>query len=327
MPLEPSLRELGRAIGAAFPSVPSSMMSAEEARRRARGRTELANAGPATAPPGERVVVRWRDHSLAFLVTHAPGNGQRFVLFLHSGGWVAGSAESCARACAAISRSLDATVLALDYPLAPEYPYPAALDATCAALEWMSSDEFIRPGTGRQIVIAGESAGGNLAASALLRQRDEGAQARVCAGMLLVPVLDHDFTRVSYAQFDRGDIDGRSGMHWYSAQYLGDRCAELSSCPYVWPLRARSLAGLPPIVLVQAQYDPMCDEQDEFSSRVLAEGGTLELLRYEGVGHSFFGLDHLSPTARQAQSEVCEVVGRFLMPAAFTSGGEADESE
>jgi acetyl esterase len=312
MPLEPSLRELSRSIGAAYPSVSSAMMSAAEARRRARGRAELAEPGAGSRPPGERLIVRWREHSLAFLVTDAPAESSRYVLFLHSGGWVTGSADSCVRSCAAIARCLNATVLALDYPLAPEHPYPAALDASCAALEWMLSGEFSWPAGGRQIVLAGESAGGNLAAAALLRRRDEGAQGVVGAALLLVPVLDHDYTRPSYTRFDRGDVDGRSGMHWYSAQYLGEAGPELSDSPYVWPVRAESLAGLPPIVLVQAQYDPLCDEQDEFSARVLAAGGALERLRYEGVGHSFFGLDQLSPTARQAQPEVCDAVARYL---------------
>lgn len=312
MPLEPSLRELSRSLGAAYPSVSSAMMSAEEARRRALGRAELADPGAGPRPALERLIVRWREHSLAFVVTDPPAESSRFVLFLHSGGWVTGSAESCARSCAAIARCLNATVLALDYPLAPEHPYPAALDATSAALEWMLSDEFSWPGSGRQIVLAGESAGGNLAAAALLRRRDEGAQGLVSAGLLLVPVLDHDYTRPSYTRFDRGDIDGRSGMHWYSAQYLADSWSELSDCPYVWPARAESLAGLPPIVLVQAEYDPLCDEQDEFSARVLAAGGALDRMRYEGVGHSFFGLGHLSPTARQAQPEVCAAVARYL---------------
>jgi acetyl esterase len=323
MPLEPSLRELSRSIGAAYPSVSSSMMSAEEARRRALGRAELADPGARPRPALERLIVPWREHSLAFLVTGAPAESSRFVLFLHSGGWVAGSAESCARSCAAIARCLDATVLALDYPLAPEHPYPAALDATCAALEWMLSGEFIRPGSGRQIVLAGESAGGNLAAAALLRRRDEGAPGLVGAGLLLVPVLDHDYSRASYTRFDRGDIDGRSGMHWYAAQYLGGSWPELSDSPYVWPVRAESLAGLPPIVLVQAEYDPMCDEQDEFSARVLSAGGALERMRYEGVGHSFFGLDHLSPTARRAQPEVCAAVARFLEMQDSAALGEA----
>ena len=310
MPLEQPLRQLSKMMGASFPPIPSADMTAAEARRRAHGRSELTYSG--TVPPAsERLAVDWRGQTLDYLTLGLEGSG-RAVLFLHSGGWVAGSAGAAARACAALAHGLGATVLALNYPLAPEHPYPAALDAVAAAIDWMSSADFTLAGKSPEIVIAGESAGGNLVAAWLLRQRDAGAAPAVSAAILLVPVLDHDFTRASYERLDRGDIDGRSGMHWYAAQYLADRFAELSDCPYAWPLRAESVAGLPPIVLVQAQYDPMGDEQEEFCTRVRAEGGVIEHLRYEGVGHSFFGLDHLSATAGRAQSDVCAAISRQL---------------
>ncbi|MGF7233528.1 MAG: alpha/beta hydrolase [Frankia sp.] len=324
MPLEPALRELSRTIGETLPGLPSSAMNATEARRRAGIRARLAEliAGGEPSTDGQQTV-NWRGYEFAVriisrtagppdsLATEGDGVGP-LVLFLHSGGWVAGSTDACRRACQVIATGLEATVVALDYPLAPERPYPAALDTTCAALDWLASGESGLAGDPGQVVVAGESAGGNLAAAALLRNRDAGNPVPIRAALLVVPVLDGDFGRPSYERFDRGDIDGRSGMHWYSQQYLAGRDEELSATAYVWPLRSASLGGLPPVILVQAQYDPLVDEQEEFVFRLGVDGGDVTALRYPGVGHSFFGLDHLSPSAARAQAEACAAVAGAL---------------
>ena len=309
MPLEPGLRELGKAMAGATPPLSSAEMDAAEARRRAAARARLSGLPDDTAEP-ERTVC-WRGGRLRMRVTAGPADGP-LVLYLHSGGWVAGSTAATQRSCRALARGLDATVVSLDYPLAPECPYPAALENTLAALRWLASGESGLPGDHGTVILAGESAGGNLAAAALLRLRDDGEPLPVRAALLVVPVLDHDFSRPSYQRFDRGDIDGRTGMHWYAEQYVSGGAAAATDTPYVWPLRSDWLGGLPPTVLVQAQYDPLVDEQCEWAERVGADGGRVELMRYSGVGHGFFGLDHLSPTARCAQHDACVALTDFL---------------
>jgi len=302
VPLEPTLRELSKAMAGATPPLSAAEMDAAEARRRAAIRTRISGLPDDTAEPEQMVC--WRGGQLRMRVTAGPADGP-LVLYLHSGGWVAGSTAATQRACRALASGLGATVVSLDYPLAPEYPYPAALESTLTALRWLASSESGLPGDPGTVILAGESAGGNLAAAALLRLRDGKEQLSVRAALLIVPVLDRDFSRTSYQRFDRGDIDGRSGMHWYAEQYLAASGAAAADSPYVWPLRSGWLGGLPPMVLVQAQYDPLGDEQCEWATRVSADGGRIELRRYPGVGHSFFGLDHLSPTARHAQEEAC----------------------
>ena len=309
MPLEPALRELSKAMAGATPPLSSADMDAAEARRRAALRTRLSGLPDDTAEP-ERTVC-WRGGRLRMRATAGPADGP-LVLYLHSGGWVAGSTAATQRACRALARGLGATVVSLDYPLAPEHPYPAALESTLAALRWLASGESGLPGDPGTVILAGESAGGNLAAAALLRLRDGREPLPVQAALLVVPVLDHDFSRPSYERFDRGDIDGRSGMHWYAGQYLAGREPAAADSPYVWPLRSGWLGGLPPTVLVQAQYDPLVDEQCEWAARVSADGGRIDLLRYAGVGHSFFGLDHLSPAAGCAQQDSCLALDDIL---------------
>lgn len=300
MPLEPTLRELSKAMAGATPPLPSAAMDAAEARRRAAIRARMSRLPDDTAEPEQTVC--WRGKRLRMRTTAGPADGP-LVLYLHSGGWVAGSTAATQRACRALAKGLAATVVSLDYPLAPENPYPAALENTLTALRWLASGESGLPGDPGTVIAAGESAGGNLAAAALLRLRDGKEPLPVRAALLVVPVLDRDFSRPSYQRFDRGDIDGRSGMHWYARQYLAAGGAAAADSPYAWPLRSDWLGGLPPTVLVQAEYDPLVDEQCEWVSRVKADGGRVELLRYAGVGHGFFGLDHLSPTARCAQQD------------------------
>lgn len=302
MPLEPALRELGKAMAAAAPPLSGTEMDAAEARRRAAVRTRLSGLPDETAE--QMRTVSLGGERLRMRVTPGPAGGP-LVLYLHSGGWVAGSTAATQRSCRALASGLAATVVSLDYPLAPEHPYPAALESTLTALRWLASGQSGLPGDPGTVILAGESAGGNLAAAALLRLRDDREPIAVRAALLVVPVLDNDFSRPSYQRFDRGDIDGRSGMHWYARQYLAACGPAADAAPYVWPLRSAWLGGLPPTVLVQAQYDPLVDEQCEWFSRVSADGGRIELLRYAGVGHGFFGLDHLSPSARCAQRDAC----------------------
>jgi len=309
VPLEPALRELSKAMAGATPPLSSAAMDAAEARRRAAIRARMSRLPDDTAEPEQTVC--WRGERLRMRTTAGPADGP-LVLYLHSGGWVAGSTAATQRACRALAEGLAATVVSLDYPLAPENPYPAALENTLTALRWLASGESGLRGDPGTVILAGESAGGNLASAALLRLRDGKEPFLVRAALLVVPVLDHDFSRPSYQRFDRGDIDGRSGMHWYAQQYLAAGGAAAADSPYVWPLRSDRLGGLPPTVLVQAEYDPLVDEQREWVSRVNADGGRIDLLRYTGVGHSFFGLDHLSPTARCAQQDACAALTDIL---------------
>lgn len=311
MALEPTLRELGKALARATPPVPAAEMDAAEARRRSTVRARLSGLIGDTAAEPEQTV-HWRDAQLRVRTTTAGLPDGPLVLYLHSGGWVAGSTTATRRACRALADGLAATVVSLDYPLAPEQPYPAALDSTLTALRWLASGESGLPGDPGTVILAGESSGGNLAAAALLRLRDSGESLPIRAALLVVPVLDNDYTRPSYQRYDRGDIDGRSGMHWYARQYLAASGPTEANAPYAWPLHSDWLGGLPPTVLVQAEYDPLADEQREWCSRVSADGGRIEPLRYSGVGHGFFGLDHLSATARRAQQEACAALTDLL---------------
>jgi acetyl esterase len=304
---------------AVLPPISSTELDAAEARRRAGVRAEIA--GPRPVPEAEvyDTSVPFADRSVRVRF-HRPQVKQpteergAVILYLHPGGWVTGGLDLSEGTCRRLAVDNGAVVVALDYSLAPEHPYPVALDETLAALRWLESEGPAHGLDPRRMVIAGESAGGNLALAALLRLRDAGAPLPVNACLLIVPVVDHDATRESYSRHDRGEIDKRSGMHWYMRQYLPDFDDHVDD-PYVWPLRAPSLKGLPPIIMVSVEYDPLFDEQCELERRLEEAGSPVEHLHYDGVTHGFFALDHLEPISRQAQLDVASRLVPFLIQA------------
>ena len=311
MPLSASLAELSSRMRPVLPPIASTDLDAAEARRRANLRFEIAapRSIPVASVDDSSVPCDGRDPRVRiFRPGVAPDPPA--LLFLHSGGWVTGGLHMCDATCRRLALDTGAVVIALEYSLAPEYPYPAALDETIATIEWMRTNARSHRFDPERIAIAGESAGGNLALAALLRIRDSRSDPPV-ACLLIVPVVDHDDSRPSYRQHDRGEVDKRSGMHWYMRQYLPQFDEHIDD-PYAWPVRAPSMAGLPPIVLVTVEYDPLLDEQRELEQRLLSARSSVERLHYESVTHGFFGLDHLEPISRRAQLDVASRLKRFL---------------
>jgi acetyl esterase len=192
---------------------------------------------------------------------------------------VTGDLEYCDAFCRHLAVDGGCTVLSVDYRLAPEHPFPAALDDAWSALEW-AGRELTGP-----LIVAGDSAGGALAAACALRARDLGGP--VLAGQLLVyPVLDADLTRPSYAT--NRVLMGRDEMAWFWDHYLPDEGARVD--PLAAPLRAGDVAGLPSTVLVVADLDPLRDEGVAYAARLRAAGVPVHLRHVPGLVHGFLRL-------------------------------------
>lgn len=315
MPLTDALLQLNRRMRAVegLGRIDGSVIDAEEARWRAHLRADVAGRSLADVATIEDVLIPVGEH-LARLRLYRPEGAtgsEPPVVYLHSGGWVTDSPIATEATCRRLAVELSLPVLGLDYSLAPECPFPRALDETVGVVEWLSEHGEQLGLDGSRVILVGESAGGNIAAGALLRLRDHGGVDAVAAAVLIVPVVDHDFTRASYGSYDKGEIDGRSGLHWFARQYIPD-LEQHTDDPYCWPLRAPDLSQLPPLVVVSAEYDPLRDEQFEFVRRVAAAGGRVSQLFYPGVTHGFFGLEHLEPVARTAQRNVADLVHGLL---------------
>jgi acetyl esterase len=206
----------------------------------------------------------------------APGESRPILIWLHSGGWVACSPDTHDGPCRAIANRAGCRVASVDYRRAPEHCFPAAVEDAWVATCWAASQTS-------KVAIGGDSAGGNLAAVAALRARDAGLP--LALQVLVNPVLDHDFSTPSYSANAEGKGLTRAAMRWYWDQCLG---AQDGSQTEASPLRAASLGGVSPALIVVCEHDPLRDEGIAFAGRLRNAGIEVRLSRYEGMIHGFF---------------------------------------
>jgi acetyl esterase len=240
----------------------------------------LAAPGPAVTGVRDLTISATAGPIAARLYPAAAPNPTGTVVYLHGGGWVTGDLEYSDAFCRHLAVDGGCTVLSVDYRLAPEYPFPAPLEDAYAALEWAAA-ELAGPGS---LAVAGDSAGGALAAACTLRARDEDGPQLV--GQLLVyPVVDADFTRPSYASNGTGLVLGPAEMAWFWSHYLPDENGRLN--PLAAPLRAADLSHLPPAVIVVADLDPLRDEGLAYAARLAEAEVPVRLRHVPGLVHGF----------------------------------------
>jgi acetyl esterase len=224
------------------------------------------------------------------------------VVYFHGGGWVIGSLKSHDRLCRTLAARAGVPLIAVDYRLAPEHPFPAAIEDAWAVTKW-AAQRYDR------VAVAGDSAGGQLATSVALRARDAGLvlvlQALVC------PVTDHSFDTDSYRAFnDPASLD-EAAMRWFWDQYLsGGAVGEPQDHS---PLRALELAGVAPTLLITAEADPLRDEAEAYAERLRAAGVAVELHRYDGMIHGFIRMAAIVDQAGEAIDEVAAAVRRAAL--------------
>ena len=225
----------------------------------------------------------------------APG----LVVYFHGGGWVVGSLDGWDSSVRALAVASGCDVVSVDYRLAPEHVFPAAADDAFDALAWAASADGLAGG--RPIVVAGDSAGGNLAAVAALRARDFGGPP-IALAVLVYPVTDCDLDRRSYREYDGDEyIVNRRDMAWFWDRYAPNPATRAN--PYASPLRASSLAGLPPAYLVTAEHDPLRDEGFAYADRLRAARVPVEHRHYGSQIHGFFSFTGVLDDADKAVSE------------------------
>jgi acetyl esterase len=214
-------------------------------------------------------------------VYRGPGGGARpLLLWLHGGGFVAGAARDLDFPCSRLAVLAGVTVVSLDYRLAPEHPYPAGLADTVDAVRWLRRHGAVLGGDGR-LAAGGQSAGGALVAGACLLARDRGEPA-VDLQVLCYPVLDFDQDTGSAREFDGVFLSLRPGGY-STTRYLADQ----PITEYAAPLRARSLAGLPPALVIGAGRDPLRDDARGYARRLAADGVPVRHVEYAHTMHAF----------------------------------------
>lgn len=222
------------------------------------------------------------------------------VLYLHSGGWVFGSLDAEHLPAAAVAVEVGALVVSVEYRLAPEDPYPAAVQDGYAALEWLAAagpELGVDPG---RIAVMGSSAGGGLAAALTLMTRDRTGP-RIAFQVLNVPVLDDRLRTASMAAYTDTPVWNRPNAELSWRHYLRGTQGEIP--PYAAPARAGDLSGLPPAYVAVAQFDPLRDEGIEYAQRLLQQGIPTELHCFPGTFHGAT----LTPSAGVSQRQVAQM--------------------
>lgn len=225
------------------------------------------------------------------------------IAFFHGGGFVLCSLETHDELCRAMCRDAGAVVVSVDYRLAPEAKYPAAADDCYAATAWCAAHAAELGADAARLVVAGDSAGGNLAAVTALRARDLGAP-RIRHQVLIYPATHCDFNTPSYRENAQGYFLTADAMRWFWAHYLANPAQ--ASEPYACPAHAADLKGLPPATVITAEYDPLRDEGEDYAAQLRAAGVPVVLKRYDGMIHGFVSMGDVFDDARAAQRLIAE---------------------
>lgn len=250
---------------------------------------------PDPAPPPvrsieHRRVARPDGGTVPVTVVVPPGEPAGVLVYLHGGGWSLGSAAACVPLGRRLAVRSDCTVVLVDYRLAPEHPYPAALDDTVAVLRAVRE----RTPAGTAIVVAGDSAGANLATAACLLLRDDG-ESPAAAQLLVYPVTDFDLTRPSHLSPDHQHTLPRETLAWFWDNYLPGPCR--ATAAYAAPLRAPDLSGLPYTVLITAEYDVLHDEGAAYAARLRRAGVPVRYECFAGQVHGFLTAFEVVPAS------------------------------
>ena len=218
------------------------------------------------------------------------------IVWYHGGGFVIGDLETADRTCRKLAAGTGALVISIDYALAPERPFPAGPDDCIAALRWIVANAESLGGDPARVAVAGDSAGGNMAAVTAIRARDEHIALR--HQLLVYPVTDCTMTSTSYAENAEGYLLTADSMDWFIGHYLSGGAD--AKDPRVSPLYADDLRGLAPALVITAEFDPLRDEGEAYAQRLEEAGNEVVLQRFDGQIHGFFPLGSVIPAANDA---------------------------
>ncbi len=243
------------------------------------------------------------------------------VLFVHGGGFVIGSVETHENQARTICRDTASVVVSIDYRLAPESPWPGPVDDSYASLQWCADHIDELGGDPGLLAVAGDSAGGNIAAVLAQLARDGGPA--LCAQFLIYPVTDFDPDATYPSRIDNaeGYFLTSDDMRWFHDMYVP--AGSDDDDPRLSPLRARDLSGLAPAVVLTAEFDPLRDEGEAYAAALSAAGVEVHHTRAAGLIHGFFDLGTLSAAAAMAVAEGTAAFAGLLEKAAVSSSAQA----
>ncbi|RRO19868.1 alpha/beta hydrolase [Saccharopolyspora rhizosphaerae] len=309
MPLHPEaesfvaqIRELAPDLGGELADAATARRSAS-ARGRQRPRPDVQRVEERLIPGSYGVDVPVRIYWPSTEV------GVPVVVYFHGGGWVVGDLETHDSFARSMANGTGAVVISVDYRLAPEHRYPAAVEDAYSATVWAAAHAEELGGDASRLAVAGDSAGGNLATVTALQCQERGTP-DLAFQLLLYPVTDHDFSTPSYVDSGPDCLLTKQDMMWFWDEYAPD--LEVRDHPHASPLRADDLTGLPPAHVLTSGRDPLRSEGQRYAERLAEAGVPTSTQHCQGLFHGFAPDAERMPVAAAAMREVYAVVRAAL---------------
>jgi acetyl esterase len=313
MPLHPqadALLEQMREAGVR----PFEELSVAEAREAAWGYVALAGEPQPVASVENRFVPAPTADIPVRIYTPEGGDGPRGgIVFFHGSGWVIANIDICDAAVRSLANSTGCVVVSVNYQKAPEHPFPCPFDDCWAATNWVYANADALGVDPARLAVAGDSAGGNLAAAVCLNARDAGGPPIVFQ-VLVYPALDRNWDTPSAHENAEGYGLQRETMRWFWNHYCPDEAD--GDNPLVSPLRAPDLSGLPPAFIATAEYDPLRDDGEMYAERLAEAGVPVLVKRYDGMIHGFYWMLGALDTAQVLHDDIAEAATPALTPVA-----------
>ncbi|MFE2722707.1 alpha/beta hydrolase [Kitasatospora sp. NPDC059327] len=305
MPLHPQAQALReRRARAGTPPLYSLTPAEARAADLADIRAAAGTPEPVAAVEEHRIAGPGGELALRIYRPEPPGRRLPALLYLFGGGWTLGSPDTSDAICRRLTNAVGCVTASVGYRLAPEHPFPAAVHDCRAAAGWLAGNADTLGIDPDRLAVGGDSAGGNLAAALTLLARDEGGPA-LRHQLLVYPNTDHRAAEAPSAErFDDPLLFNQRSVDWYWGHYLADPAD--GDHPHASPLRAPSLAGLPPATVITAEYDPLRDEGERYAEALRAAGVPVESRRYAGMPHGFFAMTGVLDAAGEAQRYAAE---------------------
>jgi acetyl esterase len=308
MPLDPQARAFLEKVEAQ--NLPGfEKMTVEQARDALMAMREFAGPPQPIASIKERTIPGPAGSIRARIYTPTGTGPFPVLVYFHGGGWVIGNLETIDTPLRALTNRAGCVTVSVDYRLAPEAKFPAAVDDCYAATRWVAEQARSLDGDPARLAVGGDSAGGNLAAAVAQMARDRGGPA-IAYQLLIYPALNADYTTASYRENAEGYLLTRAAMVWFWNHYLTSPADARN--PYACPLQASDLSGLPPALVITAEYDPLRDEGEAYADRLNKAGVPVEKRRHQGMIHGFFQMGGVMDRGKLVIEEAAGALRRAL---------------
>jgi acetyl esterase len=288
---------------------PLHELTPQEGREVMVGLSSLAGPGPEVARVYDEQVTAADGESFTVRVLVPAGEIRALVVYLHGGGWVIGNLETHDQVVRVLANRLHTAIVNVDYRLAPEHRFPAAVEDSWAALLWAHEHMAEIAGGPVPLVVMGDSAGGNLSAVVARRARDAGGP-QLASQVLIYPVTDADLDAPCYLDPENQVLLTRESMIWFWDHYAPDPADRKH--PDASPAQASDLTGLAPAIVITAEHDPLRDEGEAYAEQLALAGVPVTQRRFAGQMHAFFTMVGVLPGSADAIDYLTEQLGQRL---------------